>query len=563
MSKIKKLASKTKAHFTENGMRDTMQHISEFIMRRVRLKLSNEIEYKVPAVQKGAYTPKNHPTIFIVAGVPYQDIGGGQRCAQLLKTFNKMGYSVEYVYALIHNATKNEELMPPATRHAYLDKKTLQHIRVRAKENDIFIFEAPIAAMEPVVDIAIEKNCKIIYENIDNWETTLGEGFFNEVTVKKMLSAADLLVGTAEPLVDQIEEYLEKYNIQKDPNQIIYLANAVDENLFCGMKSHHKPEDLVQGTKTLLYYGSLWGEWFEWNLVIELAERNPEYAINLIGSITGIKKVIETCPKNIHFLGLKNQTELPAYLQYVDYALLPFERGEIGDYVSPLKIFEYIAMYARVLSTPLPDIAGYPNVFFGDTVEAWEAIIEQDPVADQDAAELFTENNTWTSRIIQMLEYLNVIPAESMFKENLTIIVSPHKEQKINDTCLTLLHRYQEHYGYQIVVIEQDEVKLSDVKTDYVLYLDATQWPTNPYWLKAYEDVAMVHPDFECIGCVAEVTAINGGPSTYVNGYDLSYMPPQMLCRNDVTKLYQNGLLIHKGGTGKYNCPYLGVRKAL
>jgi glycosyltransferase involved in cell wall biosynthesis len=63
-------------------------------------------------------------------------------------------------------------------------------------------------------------------------------------------------------------------------------------------------------------------------------------------------------PENIHFLGLKKQIDLPSYLYYSDYAILPFKTDEIGKYVSPLKLFEYIAMNKPVISTMLDDIIG-------------------------------------------------------------------------------------------------------------------------------------------------------------------------------------------------------------
>ena len=77
----------------------------------------------------------------------------------------------------------------------------------------------------------------------------------------RLLANARVVVGTAKYLVEQLNGYLKKYKIKN--KNVLYLPNAVDEELFCGLREMVKPKDLVVGKKTLLYYGSLWGSWFD------------------------------------------------------------------------------------------------------------------------------------------------------------------------------------------------------------------------------------------------------------------------------------------------------------
>ncbi len=400
MNSLQRLWKKGIKNLRENGMKDTILLIFNFIMRKIQWFIDKGTDYY------GVDLLKDKRSIFIITGVPYYDVGGGQRGAQLAKTFKKMGYNVHYFYANFTQDKKNPNIVISANTHAFVDKKALDYIEKTVEEESIFVFEAPMVQFEAVLDIAVKHNCKIIYENIDNWETSLGQLFFNENILKRLLQEAHLLVGTAKSLVKQLEQYLERFKIQKNNKKIIYLANAVDSELFDGQIQHERPNDLVKGKVTLLYYGSLWGEWFSWDLIIDLAKNNPEYAINLIGNADNISNIVKKCPSNIHFLNVKMQKELPAYLQHVDYALLPFERGEIGDYVSPLKIFEYISMYAKVLSTSLPDIVDYPNLYMGDTVAEWEQFIECNLVIDKEAADQFVKKNTWSARVEVMLQML-------------------------------------------------------------------------------------------------------------------------------------------------------------
>src|SRR5260370_24977130 len=91
-------------------------------------------------------------------------------------------------------------------------------------------------------------------------------------------------------------------------------------------------------------------------------------------------------PVNVHSRVPKPQPSLPAYLQHSDVALLPFKNDEIGKYVSPLKVFEYIAMHKPVLATPLPDIVGYPNVYTSDDAENWVRFVQGQLAVDGDVA---------------------------------------------------------------------------------------------------------------------------------------------------------------------------------
>jgi hypothetical protein len=87
--------------------------------------------------------------------------------------------------------------------------------------------------------------------------------------------------------------------------------------------------------------------------------------------------------------------------------LIPFRLDEIGIYVSPLKIFEYIAMNKIVLSTPLPDIKGYPNTYTGETVDEWVQILKEDLIVDAGAAKDFISKNNWQNRCSKMIDYVS------------------------------------------------------------------------------------------------------------------------------------------------------------
>lgn len=574
MNKVKKIIN----HIKEEGIIDTVRWLYNCVLFRIKrrkIKSNDFVEIENDNDEVKYRIKKVKPNVFIVASIPYYDIGGGQRCSQLAKTFNKMGYNVNYLYAFKSSESTIFNLEMPMSSHIFIDDNIISKIESKVFENDLFIFESPSIKFEKILDFAIQKKCKIVYENIDNWETSLGSGIYNEQMLIKLLKSADLLVGTAKPLVDQLYDYIKKFNIPE--KKVIYLANAVDSELFCGLKELEKPYDLVTDKCTLLYYGSLWGEWFDWDLVIDLAINNPRYSINIIGDYSGIPNIVKKCPYNIHFLGLKKQIELPSYLKYVDYSFIPFKTGEIGDYVSPLKIFEYISMYTNVLSTTLPDISGYPNLYFGDTWEEWDSIIKNNNTVDIEKADDFADNNSWHSRITEIINEIYPEKNKSILKDNLSIVILNYNNKNIIFKSINSLLKYNELYNYEIIVVDngstdgsyellekkyKNKIKLvkntkngcssgrnlgAQLSTKkYLMFLDSDQWITNKYWLEPYENILEEDTKIGLIGWAAGFFNNNGYAYHVVDSFPYKYMPANMLAREDIGYLGSGGMLLEK-----------------
>jgi glycosyltransferase involved in cell wall biosynthesis len=119
------------------------------------------------------------------------------------------------------------------------------------------------------------------------------------------------------------------------------------------------PEDLPGGEGPVLeYHGSLYGDWFDWAALERTALAHPDARLVIIGD----DRRHPPMPDNVHFLGLKPQHLLPAYLAQSDVALIPFEVSDTTHAVSPLKVFEYLAMGVPVASVPLDPLQGLDGV---------------------------------------------------------------------------------------------------------------------------------------------------------------------------------------------------------
>ncbi len=133
------------------------------------------------------------------------------------------------------------------------------------------------------------------------------------------------------------------------------------------------------GHPRLGFFGVI-DERFDIDLVAELAQQRPDWQIVLIGPVVKIDP--QTLPRqtNIHYLGPKDYSQLPAYLSGWDVALMPFAINESTRFISPTKTPEYLAGGCPVVSTPIRDvISGYGEsgvVAIADSAPAFIEAIE-------------------------------------------------------------------------------------------------------------------------------------------------------------------------------------------
>ena len=103
------------------------------------------------------------------------------------------------------------------------------------------------------------------------------------------------------------------------------------------------------------FYGVL-DERLDRDLLRDVASLHPEWHFILIGPVVKIREVDLPQGANLHYLGMKNYRELPAYLAHWDVAMLPFARNATTRFISPTKTPEYLAAGRPVVSTPIQDV---------------------------------------------------------------------------------------------------------------------------------------------------------------------------------------------------------------
>lgn len=345
--------------------------------------------------------------VFILAGVPIDDTGGGARWTQLTLEFLRRQYLVFFINKFPKYESKELHL---EYKHPNLVTKEIRNINwstvlekfgpALVGKPVVGLVELPLEDYLPSMDQIQSLNGVVAYDLLDAWETSLGGEWYNAEVEKQIINASDLLFAT----VDGLAEVLASRTVK----QVHLVPNAVNDYLFDPEKSYALPEDFPAGDWNIIYIGALWGDWFEWDLLRKTSKQYPKANLIVIGDTMGLKTDM---PGNVHFLGLKPQRDLPAYLNYSDVAIVPWKVNSITQMTSPLKVYEYIAMYKPVVAPKIDPLEGIPGVFQAkDKANFVELVGElrnfQPP--KQEMAQFINQNN-WQARVDQILELADQI----------------------------------------------------------------------------------------------------------------------------------------------------------
>lgn len=133
------------------------------------------------------------------------------------------------------------------------------------------------------------------------------------------------------------------------------LAHGVDARPFAS--DYPRPADLPSGKPIMGFYGSL-SSWLDIDLLLAVARALPYWNLVLIGPLQCDLGALLQLP-NVHWLGPRSHSQLPAYVQHWQVSLLPFLDNAQIRACNPLKLREYLASGKPLVSTDFPALAGY------------------------------------------------------------------------------------------------------------------------------------------------------------------------------------------------------------
>ncbi len=136
------------------------------------------------------------------------------------------------------------------------------------------------------------------------------------------------------------------------------IPNGVDVELF--RRTYARPESLPPAP-VALYVGTLHEERVDLELILGLAEAAPDLAVVLLGPdcLSPSHSSELRVQPNVHLLGARPYSEIPAYLHHADVVIVPHLVNPFTESLDPIKAYECLAAGRPTVTTP---VAGFRHL---------------------------------------------------------------------------------------------------------------------------------------------------------------------------------------------------------
>ncbi len=273
---------------------------------------------------------------------------------------------------------------------ATYERLLAEHFDSHDRSNRIVWLYTPMAA--PFV--ATLKPSLLIYDVMDELSAFKGAPAALREQDRAMLKQADITFTGGVSLYRARLPYASNIHLFPSGVEIAHFARAASGTL-------QRPADLGSIGAPILGYFGVVDERMDLPLLARLAAAHPEWQVVMLGPVIKIDPAELPQAPNLHFLGMKDYQELPAYLTHFDVALVPFAMNEATRFLSPTKTLEYLAANKPVVSTPIADIVE----LYGDYVRIGETpdeFVAQVEAALAESAAERAERETRVQKLLQL-----------------------------------------------------------------------------------------------------------------------------------------------------------------
>jgi glycosyltransferase involved in cell wall biosynthesis len=203
---------------------------------------------------------------------------------------------------------------------------------------------------------------KLIYYCVDEYTAFTGAASGLKEIEEELFRRSDLVVVSAEKLFQSKKKFNENTHIIRHGTDWAHFRRALDDET-------EIPAEIKDLPKPVIGFHGLLADWVDFELIRKTAEHFKRGSVVLIGKISVDAeqkiKILDAVP-NIHFLGRKPYSELPAFCKGFDVALNPFAINELTLAANPLKVREYLAAGLQVVSTDIPEVRILEHCLIGE-----------------------------------------------------------------------------------------------------------------------------------------------------------------------------------------------------
>ncbi|MFQ5405839.1 MAG: hypothetical protein ACE5DI_01640 [Candidatus Micrarchaeia archaeon] len=313
----------------------------------------------------------------------------------------------------------------------------------------IVLFQAPY--LTEFIPFFKKHGFKVVYDLVDEISEFKESPSFFKSGEKTLLKNSDLVIATAFPLLERAK----KYN-----DNVVLIPNGVENKRFVNAREPHpKPDDLKKNPPYVGYYGAIW-DWFDYDLLLYLAQSRPNYQFVLIGTIhPSIFDKIKNVP-NIQYLGEKKYEVLPNYLSHFSTTIIPFKDTKLVKAINPVKAYEYLSGGKNVVSTPLPEINNVPGIVFADQKEDFLLKLDDSikNAPDLKKIDSFLKSKTWDFRINKFIMELEQLYKTKIICEQMKISMVDTTNSIFDEVNLKEMTAKNEKILPRIINTQKEEV---------------------------------------------------------------------------------------------------------
>ncbi len=167
----------------------------------------------------------------------------------------------------------------------------------------------------------------------------------------------------------------------------------------------------LNGAPVLGYFGVI-DERIDYELLARLADAQPDWQIMMVGPTAKVDPAGFPQRSNLHWIGGRPYSALPALTKGWSVALMPFALNAATEYINPTKALEYMAAGRPVVSTALDEV----KLNFGEVARIAQS---HDEFIALCAAEVkkpsrtrikrglkLATNNTWEANVVRMKTHI-------------------------------------------------------------------------------------------------------------------------------------------------------------
>ena len=258
-------------------------------------------------------------------------------------------------------------------------------------DNDMFRSFHLKSLLKPAISIYYSRDFMLA---VDYWK------LHGQKLEPELISDSDICVANSTYLAD----YCSKYN-----SNSFYVGQGCELDIFMNCDELSIPSDIIPTAKPIIgYVGALQSIRLDIKVLEHIALKRPEWSILLIGpEDDAFKSSALHQISNVFFLGTKDPSSLPAYINAFDICINPqiINQVTIGNY--PRKIDEYLAVGKPVVATKTDGMNIFKDFcYLAENKEEYVSMIEDGLKNDSNELKIsrrnFASEHTWENCVLEI-----------------------------------------------------------------------------------------------------------------------------------------------------------------